>query len=260
MEANLRSKLAFFLSFILMIVNKPYFSTFLLLVTLFCVSNCQQAKPKTTSTAPKEAVEQTPISSPDTIKKEIVETKTYDYDTLQWLDILDLDTSIQVDMKYATTDNFVKEKMYECGRCLLRPDAAKAVAKAHIYLQGKGYGLKMLDCYRPRPIQQKLWDKVPNPTYVTNPAKGSMHNRGLAVDLTLVDENGKELEMGTPFDFFGPKAHTFFADLPDDVLANRKLLRETLKKFGFKHITSEWWHYSYQGARSELSDYLWECE
>jgi D-alanyl-D-alanine dipeptidase len=170
-----------------------------------------------------------------------------------------LDPSIRLDIRYATTDNFTKSKIYDCPQCLLRPEAAEAVVIAHKALKKKGLGLKMFDCYRPRPYQQRLWDKVPNPDYVTPPAKGSMHSRGAAVDLTIVDANGKELDMGTPYDFFGPEAHTDNNKLPQKVLANRRLLREALEAVGFKAIRTEWWHFSYQRKSWPLSDYVWPC-
>lgn len=175
-------------------------------------------------------------------------------------DVAALDPSIKLDIRYATADNFTKSKIYDCPRCLLRPDAAKALVKAHKALQRKGFGLKMFDCYRPRPYQQRLWDKVPNPDYVTPPAKGSMHSRGAAVDLTVVDKNGKELDMGTPYDFFGKEAHTDNMNLPAQVLANRRLLRDALEAVGFKGIRTEWWHFSFQGKNYPLSDYVWPCE
>lgn len=170
-----------------------------------------------------------------------------------------LDPSIQLDIKYATTDNFTKSQIYDCAKCLLRPEAAAAIVEAHKTLKKKGLGLKMFDCFRPRPYQQKLWDKVPNPDYVTPPAKGSMHSRGAAVDLTIVDANGKELDMGTPYDFFGREAHTDNLSLPPKVLANRKLLRQTLEAVGFKGIRTEWWHFSYKDKVWPLSDYVWPC-
>lgn len=174
-------------------------------------------------------------------------------------DVTALDPSIKLDIRYATANNFTKSKIYDCPRCLLRPEAAKALVKAHKALQKKSLGLKMFDCYRPRPYQQRLWDKVPNPDYVTPPAKGSMHSRGAAVDLTIVDKNGKELDMGTPYDFFGKEAHTDNTSLPAHVLANRKLLREALEAVGFKGIRTEWWHFSFQGKDFPLSDYVWPC-
>lgn len=174
-------------------------------------------------------------------------------------DVAALDPSIRLDIRYATADNFTQTKIYDCPRCLLRPDAAKALVRAHKALQKKGLGLKMFDCYRPRPYQQRLWDKVPDPDYVTPPAKGSMHSRGAAVDLTIVDKDGKELDMGTPYDFFGREAHTDNLNLPANVLANRHLLRTTLEATGFKGIRTEWWHFSYQKKEYPLADFVWPC-
>ena len=176
-----------------------------------------------------------------------------------FVEVKTLDSSIQLDIRYATANNFTKAKIYDCPRCFLRPDAAKAIAKAQRLLQREGLRLKLFDCYRPRPYQQRLWDKVPNPNYVTPPAKGSMHSRGAAVDLTLVDAQGKELDMGTPYDFFGPQAHSDYTQLSAKVLANRRLLRRTLESVGFQGIRTEWWHFSFKGKTFPLSDAVWNC-
>jgi zinc D-Ala-D-Ala dipeptidase len=167
---------------------------------------------------------------------------------------------VVVDIKYATKDNFTKKVIYPCGRCYLRPEVAVAIEKANKILQAKyKYSLKMFDCYRPRPAQQRLWDVVPNPDYVTPPSKGSMHNRGLAVDLTIVDNNGKDLDMGTPYDFFGKEAHTDNLNLPKKVLENRTLLTSTMKEVGLSGIRTEWWHFSYASTSEKLSDWEWPC-
>lgn len=177
-----------------------------------------------------------------------------------FIELTTLAPSIRLDIRYATANNFTKTKIYDCARCLLRPEAAQALAEAQEILQKKGYSLKMFDCYRPRPYQQRLWDKVPNPDYVTPPAKGSMHSRGAAVDLTIVDAKGMELDMGTPYDFFGEKAHTDYTKLSATILANRDLLRKTLESVGFKGIRTEWWHFSFQKKQFPLADYIWPCE
>lgn len=175
-------------------------------------------------------------------------------------DVAVQEPGIKIDIRYANANNFTKKQIYDCPRCLLRPIVADALAKAHRSLKTKGYGLKVFDCYRPRPYQQRLWDAVPDANYVTPPTKGSMHSRGAAVDLTIVDSNGKELDMGTPYDFFGREAHTDYLNLPQNTLANRKLLRETMEAAGFKGIRTEWWHFSFRGNTFPLSDYTWECE
>ena len=195
------------------------------------------------------------------INASVCPAQNADYDTKQWTELTTLDNTIALDLCYATTDNFVKAKMYDCGRCFLRPEAAKAIAKAHKILKIKGLGgLKMFDCYRPRPYQRRLWDKMPNSNYVTPPWKGSQHTRGLAADLTIIDKEGKELDMGTPFDTFSEKAHSDSKNLPKQVLENRKILRGVMESVGFKGIRTEWWHFSYTIKGYELSDWVWKCK
>ncbi len=178
-----------------------------------------------------------------------------------WVDILTLDSTIYTDLRYASTNNFVKEVMYECGRCYFRTEVAQALVKVHQDLKKQGYGgLKMFDCYRPRSVQYQLWKKVPNPQYVADPEKGSMHNRGSAVDLTVVDKNGNELNMGTEYDFFGKEAHYDYTKHPQEVIKNRQMLRAALKKQGFNGIRTEWWHFSYTRKSYDLSDFKWKCE
>ena len=183
-----------------------------------------------------------------------------DYNTKQWTELTSLDNTIKIDIRYATTNNFTKTKMYDCDRCFFRPEAARALAKAHKALKDKGYGgLKMFDCYRPKPFQQRLWDKVPDDRYVTPPWKGSQHTRGLAADLTIVDKNGNELDMGTEFDNFTERAHSDNMNLPKNVLENRQLLRGAMEQVGFKGIRTEWWHFAFQKKKYALSDWVWHC-
>lgn len=184
---------------------------------------------------------------------------TPDYDTTQWTEVIRVMPEAVLDIRYATTNNFVEEVMYDCGRCFVRPAVAEALLDIQAELQAQGLGLKFFDCYRPRPIQQKLWDKVPDPRYVADPKKGSMHNRGAAVDLTIVDSSGAELEMGTDFDFFGPRAYHNYTELPDSVLANRRLLKGLMEKHNFRPTSTEWWHYSYRPQSYPISDMLWAC-
>ncbi len=181
-------------------------------------------------------------------------------DLTKWADVAALDSTIRIDIRYATANNFTKSKIYDCPACYLRPEAAAALVKAQKALKKQGFGFKMFDCYRPRPYQQRLWDKVPNPNYVTPPQKGSMHSRGAAVDLTLVDSNGKELDMGTEYDFFGPEAHTDFLKLPPKVLENRKRLKDALEAVGFAGIRTEWWHFSFKKGKYDLASEVWRCE
>lgn len=167
------------------------------------------------------------------------------------------------EMKYATEDNFLKEKVYTCDQCLIRKEVADALKNANNNLRSRGLRIKFYDCYRPLDIQKKMWKIYPNPSYVANPysSTGSIHNRGGAVDITLVTLDDQELEMGTSFDHFGKEAHHAYTNLPDTVLSNRRLLKETMEIHGFNAITSEWWHYSFRAAsRYPVSNFSVDCE
>ena len=187
------------------------------------------------------------------------EAVTPDYNRDEWDEITYSDDSVILDLRYAQTNNFVKKKLYNCPRCFLRPDIAKKLISVNRELLKKGYKLKIFDCYRPRPVQEELWKMVPDEDYVAAPWKGSMHNRGLAIDLTLADENNKELDMGTTFDFFGEEAHFTYIDFPAEILANRQLLKTTMEKYGFRSIRTEWWHYSVTTVSYPISDWQWQC-
>lgn len=183
-----------------------------------------------------------------------------DYDTTQWLEITDLDSTIQLDLRYATAHNFMQQVIYDCGRCFYRPAVARALVRIHQTLAEQGLGLKMYDCYRPGPYQQRLWDVLPDARYVANPRRGSLHSRGAAADLTLIQRaTGTELDMGTPYDFFGPAAYTTTTDLPATVRTNRKTLQQAMRAEGFLTIRTEWWHFNFAGPRPPLSDWVWPC-
>ena len=172
----------------------------------------------------------------------------------------DLSADFVYELKYATPDNFLKQAVYDCGECYLRKSTAEALVKANEAFKQLGYRIKLFDCYRPLSVQKKMWKILPGTHYVANPTKGSKHNRGAAVDLTLVDAQGKELNMGTPFDFFGKEAHHTYTEHSKEVLENRKLLKETLDKYNFKSIYSEWWHYEYRPEmQSKVENFEWQC-
>ena len=240
------------------------FSFLMFFLVLQCAGNKQTA-PSVENTPPtEEAIPPSPaVFDPVAYTVQVPPLPAAmppDYDTAAWTEIIRLDSTILLDLRYATDNNFVQEKMYDCPRCFLRPEVAKAVAAAHHALQKKGFGLKMYDCYRPRPVQWKLWKKVPDPKYVADPRKGSMHNRGMAVDLTIVDGEGNELDMGTGYDYFGEEAYHDYYDHPSSVLENRKMLLETMKSHGLFHTRTEWWHYSYRARNFPLDDWLWPCK
>ncbi|WP_229684202.1 M15 family metallopeptidase [Flavobacterium limi] len=165
------------------------------------------------------------------------------------------------DMKYATEDNFLKAKVYDCAECFLRLKTVKALVQANKDFMKKGYKIKLYDCYRPLSIQKKMWEIVSNPEYVADPKKGSIHNRGGAVDISIVDFKGKEVDMGTPFDFFGIEAGHYYTKLSKEVLSNRKFLKKVMIKNGFNSFDSEWWHYNLKtGLKDKVSNQKWDCK
>lgn len=211
-------------------------------------------------TEKKQDVTNNKMLEQDSLQRAKEYISSIDYDVSQWKELTS-EHGVLLDVRYATTNNFTKQQIYDCGRCFLRPELADRILGLQRDIQQRyGLSLKLFDCYRPRPAQQKLWDVVPDETYVTHPSKGSMHNRGLAVDLTLVNKDGEELDMGTEYDFFGRRAHIDFYDLPADVLKNRKLLAKMMEIQGLKGIQSEWWHYSLKTEQAPLDDWVWPCD
>ena len=163
----------------------------------------------------------------------------------------EISTEFVYEIRYATPNNFIGEILYDCAKCLLRPEVAQALSEANQYFCELGYRIKIYDCYRPLDVQKKMWAKVPKPGYVGNPyGNGSIHNRGAAVDMTLETLDGCYVEMGSDYDYFGRKAHTDNYNLSKEILANRKLLFEGMQKFGFSTIRTEWWHFNYKRNRS----------
>lgn len=165
---------------------------------------------------------------------------------------------IVYDIRYATNHNFTRRRMYSANipRSFLRKPAAEALAKVQEELKTLGLGIKIFDAYRPYSVTVKFWELVKDEKYVANPAKGSSHNRGLAVDLTVIDlKTKKELDMGTDFDNFTDSAHHSFEKLKVEVKQNRKLLKDIMKKYGFEMLDTEWWHYSWPNTNDyELLD------
>ena len=165
---------------------------------------------------------------------------------------------IVYDLRYATTNNFMHRLMYPSGTAFtfMRMPAALALKNVQEELNKSGYGLKIYDAYRPYSVTVKFWELVKDERYVANPSKGSGHNRGIAVDLTIIHlKTGKELNMGTGFDNFSDTAHHAFTKLPEEVLQNRLLLKATMEKYGFKAFDTEWWHYFItNGERFEILD------
>ena len=206
------------------------------------------------------------IKSIFSIKENIAEITDFqdfmfDFKDDYFVDIKTLDTTIVLDIRYATDNNFMEQKIYECPFCWLRYGAGKSLVAANKEFRELGYRIKVFDCYRPHSAQYKLWEIMPNINFVANPEKGSIHNRGAAVDLTLIDSFGNQLDMGTEFDYFGYKAFSINLDLSDTILQNRNLLWSIMRKNGFNTIKTEWWHMShFTCLKYPISELEFPCE
>jgi D-alanyl-D-alanine dipeptidase len=156
--------------------------------------------------------------------------------------------SVVLDIRYATKNNFMEQVMYNQARAFARKPVVDQLKNIQAILKTKGFGLKIYDAYRPYAITVAFYQKASDKNFVANPAKGSKHNRGCAIDLSLVDlKSGKELPMPTPYDSFSPAAAPDFLNLPPEVIKNRNFLIATMEANGFKVIANEWWHFDFNG-------------
>jgi len=188
-----------------------------------------------------------PVKDPETYRKQV------NTDSMQkMIEIKAFIPNIIYDLRYSTKNNFTHTKLYKNDDVtFLRLPVAVALQKVEKELNEKGYGLKVFDAYRPYAVTKKMWDLIHDERYVADPSKGSGHNRGLSIDLTIIIlKDGTELNMGTGFDNFTDTAHHIFTDLPVMVLQNRNVLKQMMEKYGFKALETEWWHYSWPNDRN----------
>ena len=150
---------------------------------------------------------------------------------------------VLLDILYATENNFVKKVVYPFSACYLQKKAAQRLRRVQRALKKRSLGLKVYDGYRPLSVQKILWEAVPDPRYVADPAEGSKHNRGSAVDLTLVDREGKELLMPSLFDDLSDRAHRDYRGASREARENSQMLEEAMVKEGFIPLPTEWWHF-----------------
>jgi zinc D-Ala-D-Ala dipeptidase len=184
-------------------------------------------------------------------------------DSAALVDIATVAPSIRIEVRYATANNFTGVAVYPVERCLLRRDAAERLARVQDALAARGFGLKVWDCYRPFSVQRRLWKLVPDERYVARPVAaadgspldGSKHNRGAAVDLTLVRADGSALEMPTDYDDFSERAHRGDDRASASARRNAALLEHVMVVQGFEPLPTEWWHFDAPGwQRYPLSD------
>lgn len=173
-----------------------------------------------------------------------------------FVDIGELDSSILLDLCYATKKNFTGKVMYPVARCLLRSDFTMRLLRVEQKLRTQGYRLIVFDGYCPLSVQKKFWDILPDERYVADPAKGSRHNRGAAVDVTLADLAGYPLSMPSEYHDFSVKAHRDYTGASPESQKNCALVETTMKEEGFDPFPSEWWHFDAPvWERYPLSDF-----
>lgn len=174
-----------------------------------------------------------------------------DSPTNNLVNLKEINPQIIIDLKYASTDNFLKQKVYVDPNCYVLDILAEKLDKAQKILEQDGLGLKVFDGFRPLFVQKKMWVILPDSRFVANPnTGGSIHNRAAAVDLTLVDYQGKELDMPTPFDSFTERAYQFSKEPTTQQRVNRMLLRKVMQEVGLDYIRTEWWHYQLPNGKT----------
>lgn len=178
------------------------------------------------------------------------------------VELKSVDPRLWIDVRYATKNNFLGFPVYPQARVFLQSEAALALKHANDELRSEGLGLLIFDGYRPFHITQLMWDRTPESkrAYVADPKKGSRHNRGAAVDLTIVDlRTGRPLEMPSFYDDFTEKAHHDYSGCTLRAKENRAKLKELMEKYGFQALHNEWWHYDFKGwEKYPLSDKSFE--
>lgn len=158
---------------------------------------------------------------------------------------------IVLDIRYATTNNFTGEKIYNLAKAYARKPVAEAVKRAQAELAKQGLGIKIFDAYRPYSATVKFYEVYKDTTYVASPYKGSRHNRGCAIDMTIINlKTGEELQMPTGYDSFKKEAWPSTPVTDPVIRKNRQLIIDTMQKQGFKVNSSEWWHFDFIGWKN----------
>jgi zinc D-Ala-D-Ala dipeptidase len=169
------------------------------------------------------------------------------------VELTTLDPGIRLDIRYATPNNLARRPVYSEARAFLQRPAADALLRAHRALKPQGYGLLVFDGYRPWRVTKLFWDVTPpdKHEFVADPAKGSKHNRGCAVDLSMYDlKTGREVEMPSAYDEMSPRAYPDYAGGSDDARKRRDILRAAMEHEGFIVEPNEWWHFNYKDWQS----------
>jgi len=157
--------------------------------------------------------------------------------------ISESDYDVEISLAYATADNFTGKPVYRRAACFLHEDAAVILRRAVELAAPMDLRLKIFDAFRPTEAQWVLWNHSPDPDFLADPRRGSPHSRGVAVDLTLIDAEGRELDMGTRFDEFSPRSHHGAPGISVDAQGNRMILLGIMTAAGWDYYRNEWWHY-----------------
>lgn len=169
-------------------------------------------------------------------------------------ELINLETfipNVVLDIRYATTNNFTKEQIYNVPRAYARKPVAIALKKAQEEFKKSGVGIKIFDAYRPYAATVKFYEVYPDTTFVASPYRGSRHNRGCAIDMTLIDlKTGKELDMPTGYDAFVKAARPTYPITDEKIKKNRALIIDVMAMYGFRVNSSEWWHFDYRGYKA----------
>lgn len=178
------------------------------------------------------------------------------------VDVAQIDSTLVIDLKYAGADNFLKKSVYPVQKGILQLEVAKKLAEANNEFHKYGFTIKIWDAYRPLSVQKMMWEIMPNDDFIANPSHGSVHNRGAAVDVTLIDKQGKEIEMPSDFDDFTEKAFINYKGASAKAVQNREFLAKIMMNHGFTRLDSEWWHfygpnaYDYPIVDVQLEEFL----
>lgn len=201
-----------------------------------------ESSSQTTVRDQTENISESSEKTPEGSQEPIPSVEPEDDDLVRVIDYIPF---VYQELAYATGNNFTKQQVYTFTDAYLRYGTVKKLLNAALQLAEQGLYIKMWDAFRPVSAQEKLWQICPDPTYVSHPVTGNRtHCRGSAVDITLVDEDGKELEMPSGFDDFSPAADLDYSDVSEIAAVNAKLLQDTMEKYGFKGYSKEWWHFS----------------
>jgi len=228
---------------------------FAVILTLALLASCTSAPPRASQDVQQFHI--TPVRPVEELRAEALAAtppvEEGSFRPADLVEVIKLDPTIRLDIRYATSNNFLGTPLYEEPRAFLQRPAAEAVVRVHRALAAKGYGLLIHDAYRPWYITKIFWDATPpdKHQYVADPARGSRHNRGCAVDLTLFDRaTGRAVEMPSGYDEMSERAHPDYTGGTSEQRKNRELLRSAMEAEGFTVYEFEWWHFDYRDWHS----------